>query len=72
MTPLDYMLTVMRNPEADQARRDRMAMAAAPFIHGKPGEQSKKAERQENAEKAAEGGRFGVPSAPKLAVDNTR
>lgn len=35
MSPLDYMLAVMRNPEADQARRDRMAIAAAPFVHGK-------------------------------------
>ena len=33
MTPLEYMLTVMNDPEADQARRDRMAVAAAPFMH---------------------------------------
>jgi hypothetical protein len=32
---LDYMLTVMRDPAADQKRRDAMAMAAAPYLHPK-------------------------------------
>jgi hypothetical protein len=31
--PLDYMLRVMRDPGADPVRRDRMAIAAAPFCH---------------------------------------
>ena len=31
--PLDYMLSVMRNPAADSKRRDAMAMAAAPYLH---------------------------------------
>jgi hypothetical protein len=31
--PLDYMLTVMRDANADQKRRDAMAMAAAPYLH---------------------------------------
>ncbi|RIY00201.1 hypothetical protein D3218_13015 [Aureimonas flava] len=34
-TPLDYMLKVMRNPRADGERRDRMAVAAAPYVHPK-------------------------------------
>lgn len=33
ITPLEYMLRVMRNSKADTARRDDMAKAAAPFIH---------------------------------------
>jgi hypothetical protein len=33
ITPLEYMLKVMRNPRADADRRDRMAAAAAPFMH---------------------------------------
>jgi hypothetical protein len=33
--PLDYMLTVMRDPNADAKRRDAMAMAAAPYLHPK-------------------------------------
>jgi len=33
LTPLEYMLAVMRDPGADQTRRDRMAMACAPYCH---------------------------------------
>jgi hypothetical protein len=33
MTPLDYMLAVVRDPTAAQTRRDRMAIAAAPYCH---------------------------------------
>ena len=33
--PLDYMLSVMRDANADQKRRDAMAMAAAPYLHSK-------------------------------------
>ena len=35
VTPLGWMLAVLNNPEADEARRDRMAIAAAPFVHPK-------------------------------------
>jgi len=35
LTPLEYMLAVMRDPGADEVRRDRMAMAAAPYRHGR-------------------------------------
>ena len=31
--PLHYMLSVMRDPAADNKRRDAMAMAAAPYLH---------------------------------------
>ncbi len=31
--PLDYMLEVMRNPDASWRRRDEMAKAAAPYLH---------------------------------------
>ena len=33
--PLDYMLSVMRDPAADLKRRDAMAMAAAPYLHAR-------------------------------------
>jgi Family of unknown function (DUF5681) len=33
--PLDYMLRVMRNPNAPAKRRDEMAKAAVPFVHSK-------------------------------------
>lgn len=35
LTPLDYMLNVMRDLTADYARRDDMAKAAAPYVHPK-------------------------------------
>jgi hypothetical protein len=33
MAPLDYMISVMNDPLCDPTRRDRMAVAAAPFVH---------------------------------------
>jgi hypothetical protein len=33
--PLDFMLAVMRDPDADYKRRDAMAIAAAPYLHPK-------------------------------------
>jgi len=33
--PLDYMLSVMRDANADAKRRDAMATAAAPYLHPK-------------------------------------
>src|SRR6516165_1039303 len=33
LQPLDYMLAVMRDPMASEARRDMMAKAAAPYRH---------------------------------------
>ena len=70
-SPLEYMISVMNDLAADDARRDRMAIAAAPYVHGKadavaPG---KKEQRQEAAEKVASG-KFAPRGGPKLAVNN--
>jgi hypothetical protein len=35
ITPLQYMLQVMRDPNAEKSRRDEMAKAAAPYAHPK-------------------------------------
>lgn len=35
LTPLEYMLAVFRDENADVQRRDDMAKAAAPYIHPK-------------------------------------
>jgi len=72
LSPLDYMLAVMNDEDVDQARRDRMAQAAAPYVHPKMEAQAKgkKEERQEAAERAA--GKFAPPQPPKLVVDNKR
>ena len=37
LLPLDYMLSVVRDPAVEPERRDRMAVAAAPlFMRGSP------------------------------------
>lgn len=35
LTPLEHMLNVLRDPSADEKRRDAMAIAAAQFMHPK-------------------------------------
>lgn len=70
MTPLEYMLQVMNDVGAERDRRDRMAQAAAPYVHQKAGEADagKKAGKQQASEQVA--GRFGVRGAPQLVVNN--
>ncbi len=70
MTPLDYMLSVMNDADADATRRDRMAIAAAPFVHPKAADAQpgKKEQKQDAAGRV--GGKFSTPLAPKLVVDN--
>jgi hypothetical protein len=65
-TPLEYMLAVMNDNGADITRRDRMAIAAAPYVHGRTLElpSGKKAERKQAAENMA--GIYTIPPPPKL------
>lgn len=35
LTPLDYMLAILRDEDAPDERRDDMAKAAAPYVHPK-------------------------------------
>jgi hypothetical protein len=57
VTPLEYMASVMNDPTADPLRRDRMAIASAPFIHPKAGGEveGKKAARDAAAKEAGSG-----------------
>lgn len=71
MTPLEYMMSVMGNPDADPARRDRMAQAAAPYVHARAEPPTQKEGVKAAADRAANG-RYATPAPPKLAVDNTR
>ena len=66
MTPLDYMLKVMRDPNEDADRRARMAIAAAPFCHSRKGEGSGKEDKAERA-KQASSGKF-APMKPPLKL----
>lgn len=72
-TPLEYMVDVMNDPKASEARRDRMAFMAAPFVHGKVAEVGggKKDQLKKKAEELASGGgKFAARSGPRLAVSN--
>ena len=51
LSPLEYMLSVMNDPDADPARRDRMAVAAAPYVHVRVADA--KLGKKEAAEQAA-------------------
>lgn len=70
MTPLEYMLHVMNSQSATPDRRDRMAVAAAPYVHGKKGEGGKKDALKDAAQRAAN--KFAPKVPPKLVVNNTR
>jgi phage terminase small subunit len=65
MNPLEYMLHVMNNRSAEPDRRDRMAVAAAPYVHGKMGEQGKKAAKDAAAAAVGGGSRFGAAPPPR-------
>lgn len=55
LSPLEYMLAVMRDPSADAARRDRMAQAAAPYVHARAEAPGKKQQAEELAATAERG-----------------
>ncbi len=60
LSPLDYMLAVMNDEEAESSRRDRMAVAAAPFVHARPAEgKGKKEEAADAAKRAGAGSEWG-------------
>jgi hypothetical protein len=57
MLPLDYMLAVIRDETATQTRRDRMAVAAAPYCHARMADtiKGKKDQQSEAAAMAGNG-----------------
>ena len=65
LTPLEFLLQVMRDPSEESARRMQAAQLAAPYCHAKMGEGGKKEAKQEAAKKVAS--RF-TPSAPPKLV----
>lgn len=60
--PLDYMLAVVRDLNAGTARRDRMAVAAAPYCHPRVTEAApgKKEQAQIDAVAVAAGTEWGT------------
>ena len=68
LTPLEYMLKVMNDTAAEKDRRDRMAIACAPYLHARAGEgQGKKDEKADRAAKAGSG-KFAAGQAPLKVV----
>ena len=68
-TPLEYMLAVMNDPSAPVMRRDRMAMAAAPYLHPKAAEERGKKELAlEQAQAAGAGTDWGDDLTPMASV----
>lgn len=73
-TPLEYMLHVMNDPAASPERRDRMAIAAAGYLHGRgiAGALPKgKREMAREAAHTAASGRYAPPAPPRLVVNNS-
>jgi phage terminase small subunit len=60
-SPLDYMLHVLNDPSAGAERRDKMAIAAAPYTHVRPSsaKPGKKELAQQAALEAAQGDDWG-------------
>lgn len=56
-TPLEYMLRILNDPKVPDARRDRMANMAAPYVHPRvlPAKQGKKAKQAAAAKTASAG-----------------
>ena len=76
ITPLEYMLEVMNSTEADDERRDRMAIAAAPYVHEKAADKKlgKKEQKLESAKKAENvfTAQRKIPnSKPQIVVNNS-
>lgn len=67
LDPLAYMLRVMNDPSAEPERRDRLAIAAAPFVHPRVTDKAKgKKEEAADRAQAAVTGRFAPRPPPKL------
>ena len=71
---LEFAMAIINDDEKPLAERRRLAIAALPYQHEKLAERpaGKKEQKGARAKQVAQGGRFGVPSAPQLAVDNTK
>lgn len=67
LTPLEYALTVMNDPREPKERRDRLCVAAMPYVHAKIGEGGKREKAAAKAEKLSVG-KFAAAPPPLRAV----
>lgn len=68
LTPLAYLLGIVRDPSKDEKLRIQAATIAAPYCHPKKGESSAKKEAEAAAKAAAGTGRFGRRQPPALTA----
>jgi phage terminase small subunit len=68
VSPLEFLLNMVNNPDVDEKIRLQAAAIAAPFVHVKP-VATKKEDAAEAAKKASEG-RFAAPLTPPRLVVN--
>jgi phage terminase small subunit len=67
LTPLEYLLAVMNNPLAHPDRRDKAAIAAAPYCHARADVVTgKKKQAAERADKVAAGSKYSAGKAPMI------
>jgi phage terminase small subunit len=66
--PLAHMLDVMNDETAAPARRDRMAVAAAAYVHPRVPDVVGKKDAKQAAAAAASAGRFAPGAPPKLVI----
>jgi phage terminase small subunit len=64
LSPLEYLLAVMRSPRASKSARMTAAVQAAPYLHAKPAPVGKKEAKEQAAKKG--GGRFTPKAPPRL------
>jgi phage terminase small subunit len=67
LSPLDYLLAVMRSPKSSKSARMTAAIQAAPYVHPKLTPAGKKEAKREAA-KGVAGGRFAAAAPPRLAA----
>lgn len=71
LSPLDYLLSVMRDPSEDQRLRLEAAKVSLPFMHTKPGALGKKDAASQLARTTAATSKFRTQQPPpRLVVDN--
>ena len=69
LTPLEYMLNIMNDPnEKDKSRKDRMAVSAAPFVHPRKGEGDGKKNDKDEKARSASLGKFAAGRPPIALV----
>jgi hypothetical protein len=59
LSPLQWLLFVVNDPSASEARRDKCAIAAAPYVHPRPLAVGKKQRAAREAREAGAGTEWG-------------